>query len=265
MGLLDRLKVRASVPAVPPAPPVNVPYSWLQVPAFRHAGHFVNVVGESNYQPALEAASGGRTDKGARVPLVTAVLVREPQNRYDPNAVRVDVGGQTVGYLSRNEAPVFHSVLAGVSNMGRHATCRAWLTGGWWRPPSDSGSFGIKLDLHPELQVVDNCFVLPYGIGRVSITGEEHEQTYLAEVLDGADRAEVIASLEATDDGLVVDLGGRKVGRLTPKMGERYGPWVDMVRLAGLPEATCDARVVRGPKKIDVFLKLAKPWGVAGD
>jgi hypothetical protein len=42
-------------------------------------------------------------------------------------------------------------------------------------------------------------------------------------------------------------------------MSMRFAPWINELEHAGLP-ATAEARVIRGEKKIEVFLKLAKPW-----
>ncbi|SRR6266568_181651 len=78
--------------AGPPAPVKGA--EWTQVPAI-NLGPPVKVVGESFYQEALERVGGGRCSQGPRFRLITATLVREPHNRYDANAVRVDAGGLT--------------------------------------------------------------------------------------------------------------------------------------------------------------------------
>lgn len=272
MGLMARLTGRgvthgaSGAPLPPPsrsslvtAPTVAVPSTWLQPPAFRQGGYLVDIVGESHYQEALEAASGGRTSEGAKVPLVTAQLVREASNRYDANAVRVDLGGHTVGYLSREHAPVFHPMLAELAAGDEPATCRAWLTGGWWRGALDVGHFGLCLDLHPELHVISTPLLMPFG-GRVSVTGEEAVQDKLLTLLDGDERREKVATLHLADSVVAVNIGDETVGRLTPKMSERYRPWVIEVLDAGFDDATCEARVVRGDNKVEVYVRLAKPW-----
>jgi len=61
------------------------------------------VAGESHYQEALRALTD--TDGATEVRLeVEAVLVPEPTNPHDPNAVMVQVGGLLVGYLPRQSA-----------------------------------------------------------------------------------------------------------------------------------------------------------------
>lgn len=61
------------------------------------------VVGESYYQEDLWRVVGGRTWEPVRHQIV-AVLVPEPQNAVDPNAVSVWVDAAKVGYLSRADA-----------------------------------------------------------------------------------------------------------------------------------------------------------------
>ncbi len=72
-------------------------------------GEWIEVVGESRYRENLYSIFG-RHEDGIEED-AEAVLVREPDNRHDPNAVRVDIAGLTVGYLSRNMAPEVHACL----------------------------------------------------------------------------------------------------------------------------------------------------------
>src|SRR5829696_3709359 len=118
--------------------------SWLQLPAL-NPGPAVDAAGESHYQAALEHIAGGRTCFGVHSPLVTAVLVREPTNPYDPNAVRVEADGRPLGYVPKEDAPRFHAVLDKLAGQDRSATCRARLTGGWDRGHGERGSIGLQL------------------------------------------------------------------------------------------------------------------------
>jgi hypothetical protein len=61
------------------------------------------VVGESFKQDALRRLTGHARENGYLIP-VDADLVREPENEYDTNAVRVEVNGELVGYLRRGVA-----------------------------------------------------------------------------------------------------------------------------------------------------------------
>jgi hypothetical protein len=65
----------------------------------------LEVVGEASYQDNLWRIVGGRSSPNDRVRTeVYAVLVAEPDNPYDANAVSVWVRGLKVGYLSRDDA-----------------------------------------------------------------------------------------------------------------------------------------------------------------
>ena len=68
--------------------------------------HDLEVVGESHYQDALWRVAGGRTTERVRVE-TQAMLVREPDNPYDANAIAVWIEGSTVGYLCRDDARAY--------------------------------------------------------------------------------------------------------------------------------------------------------------
>ncbi len=104
------------------------------------------IVGEASYQDALEAICGGRTDWSQEKPVI-ATLIHEDRNPYDDQAIRVDVEGRTVGYLTRAGARQYRKWLAAQGYAGRTATCSALIVGGWDRDDRGRGHFGIKLDL----------------------------------------------------------------------------------------------------------------------
>jgi hypothetical protein len=121
-----------------------------EVAATRYDGQFrVDAVGESRYQDALEAIAGGHTEEGAHLETV-AVLMPEPSNRYDRNAVQVLIGGRVVGYLSRENAEVLQPRILEMARRTRKAVaCRALVVGGWDRGGGDRGHFGVRLYLDP--------------------------------------------------------------------------------------------------------------------
>ena len=106
------------------------------------------VVGESNYQPALAAAAGGHPARGDGIE-VTAWLVPEDSNRFDPYAVAVQVDGNTVGYLSRDDARSFRRRLGQKGLTGSTSTCDAAIVGGGERSDGTAMFYGIRLDLKP--------------------------------------------------------------------------------------------------------------------
>ncbi|MEY8096534.1 HIRAN domain-containing protein [Falsihalocynthiibacter sp. S25ZX9] len=114
-----------------------------------------NVVGEINYQDALEEiASGYRRDSQAFP--TNAIMVLDPENRFDPNAVRVEIDRQTIGYLPREEAKRIGGMMRdqGVTAV----TVEAQIRGGWRTNQHDQGHFGVRLKI-PQSGWID------FGVG----------------------------------------------------------------------------------------------------
>jgi len=99
----------------------------------------VNVAGESHYQEALRAVAGD----GEVRQRTEAHLIPEPENEYDPNAVRVEIDGRKVGYLPRDLAPAWGPRLAELAGRRRVGACEATIVG-----PAD-GTLGVFLRLPP--------------------------------------------------------------------------------------------------------------------
>ena len=125
--------------------------SWL-FGSVATAGHIdgpgffdVEVVGESNYQRAI-AKARGRAAPGETA-LTQTTLVLENNNPYDKQAVRVDIGGQTVGYLVRANARAYRNELKRNGHPNITATCAAKIVGGKPRPDGTDGLYGVILDL----------------------------------------------------------------------------------------------------------------------
>ena len=105
-----------------------------------------DIVGESNYQKTLEEICGGKTENGVKH-LTEATLVLEDSNKFDNMAVRVDIHGQTVGYLSKKDARSYRKQLMALGHPDITCVCKATIVGGWDRAGGDTGHFGVKLDL----------------------------------------------------------------------------------------------------------------------
>ena len=126
----------------------------LKVVDVEATGYFaVEVVGESNYLPALKRAKRSiKGDSSLRV-----VLVREPNNKFDKNAVCVCgvIGDalETVGYLSRENAEEYGKVLRRYETKDHYVSCQAQLRGGDRERPN----IGVWLDL-PEPDVIAQQF-----------------------------------------------------------------------------------------------------------
>jgi len=115
------------------------------------------IVGESHYQEALSAICGGHCEEGHQHECVVELLP-EPTNPHDPNAVMIRIEGRTVGYLSRDWAPLYLAGLKAIGHDGAPAICNAMINGGWERTRRgevDRGSFGVELDMVMPLRLAD--------------------------------------------------------------------------------------------------------------
>ena len=127
MGLLDRILKRrggADRPATASTSASAEPPPAINVVLLR-GSHDLEVVGESHYQDALWRVAGGRTAERVRAD-VQVVLLAEPDNPYDPNAIAVLIDGAKVGYLCRDDAEAYRPGLLALE--ARHRASIA-LTG----------------------------------------------------------------------------------------------------------------------------------------
>lgn len=118
-------------------------YAWPRCDAFE-----MEVTGESHHQRALKALAGDHGDEAARQEVV-ATLVPDDANPYDINAVRVEIGGQLVGYVPREDAPVYRERLKECAGAVVAATCGAIVMGGFIGRDGDRASYGVRLDIAP--------------------------------------------------------------------------------------------------------------------
>jgi hypothetical protein len=119
-----------------------------------HSGGLVSVVGESFYQDAIAATREKHCQASPPIEVVdfaaeedglpwfTAVLVREPDNEYDANAIGVWSQRGKIGHLSREDAASYRPVLLTVEGMGSQAGgCSAFMR------QADNGMWGVVLAL----------------------------------------------------------------------------------------------------------------------
>lgn len=102
-------------------------------------------VGESNYQRTFEKICGPRTTEGEDRE-IDAQLILEDGNQFDKNAIKIEIQGRTVGYLSRDDASDFREWLKAEGMSARQFTCRANIRGGWDHN-GERGHYGIWLDV----------------------------------------------------------------------------------------------------------------------
>lgn len=140
-GLLSRLLGRQTATDSPPS---------RGIVAKLYDGHdTLEVVGESFYQDALWEIVGGLRAEPVRFD-THAVLVPEPKNPYDQNAIRVQINGALVGYLSRHDAATYLPGLERLMETGPShlVALHGQIVGGGQRPDG-LGFLGVFLDHDP--------------------------------------------------------------------------------------------------------------------
>jgi hypothetical protein len=113
----------------------------------------VQVHGESFHQGELNAICGGKCPEGHRRK-VLAILLPEPENPYDSNAVGVQVDGRMVGHIGRQGAAEYQPIAKLLTEKGKLGAARAFIAGGWIRPGGDEGHYGITLELSPTAELM---------------------------------------------------------------------------------------------------------------
>jgi hypothetical protein len=108
----------------------------------------IDVVGVSRRQDVL-AAIVKQHSGGGRTVTIDAVLVLEDSNPHDPNAVRVEIENELVGYLSRDNARRYRADLAAAGTHDAKVRCRSRIVGGFETASGERAHFGVRLDLPP--------------------------------------------------------------------------------------------------------------------
>ncbi|WP_250002910.1 HIRAN domain-containing protein [Actinoplanes sp. M2I2] len=233
-----------------------------------------DVAGESHRATAIRALFGKDFKPHGSEIFEPALLVPEPGNRHDSNAVGVWIRGGLVGYLPREEAARYAPVLTQLVDSGwaPQVTARVW--GAEWddfegRRPTFRGS--IQLDLaEPHLIVPANLppseahRLLPAG-NAIQVAGEEKHLAELTPYLRPEGECWVHATLHEiteqtarTSKALVeVRLDGVRVGQLSPKMSSELLPAVH--HLAELGSTTAVRARVKGNRiKTEVVLYVVR-------
>ena len=129
----------------PEVPPNKLPPGYDSVTIKGNGKYQLEVFGESHYQDPLEEICGPRTDEGVEKDAI-ATMIWEDDNPKDSLAVRIDIDGKTVGYLSRPFARLIRQTLAEAGYAGVPAHCNAIIRGGWDRGRRGKGQYGVRLD-----------------------------------------------------------------------------------------------------------------------
>lgn len=213
--------------------------TFIEYPASQNFA--VSIAGESHYFEAISRAVHRRT--GTHVML--AEIIREPENKFDPNAVRVAIGDRTVGYIPREDAPSFHAVLSYAKSINKRvfASCQVWVS-------ADENSFGsVSLDIDdpnsliPPINATDvptSAVIWPIG-NTLQVSEEakniENVKIIFEKLRDSIGTTiflELFTDLTKPDKPEVhVLFNGLKVGELSPASGKKFLPAVQKASLAG--------------------------------
>ncbi len=129
----------------------------VQSVEFDQCAEIVAVVGEASYQDAIRKICGSARWEDVKHPC-RAVLVPEPTNKYDSNAVMVQVETQLVGYLSKGDALDYQVPLGMLVERGTVAICDARIAGRG--PGSETSNLGVFLELPTPEQMVEEILEL---------------------------------------------------------------------------------------------------------
>jgi hypothetical protein len=154
MSFLKRLFGSATDAAPAPAPAERVqvdlrgelpPDAFLCPQGQGGELYSVSVAGESFYRAAIERAVRRRPE-GHRT-IIHAALVWEPNNKYDSNAIAVQLGGATCGHFPREEARAYRPVMERLVALRKTAYARADIRGGWQDADGSWADFGTEIRL----------------------------------------------------------------------------------------------------------------------
>lgn len=101
----------------------------------------VEIIGEEHYQTVLEAICGPGKTQGVKC-YETASLKLD-----DNNAVRVEIEGKRVGYLTPETASFFRQRLIARHMPRGVGQCAALIRGGWVSSDGRKGPYEVFLDL----------------------------------------------------------------------------------------------------------------------
>ena len=221
--------------------------------------------GESHYLAAIERLCADTRTGSAGGPdefHVTAMLIPEPTNRHDRNAVAVKVGGETVGYLPRDDAAKYSPVLTRLAAQGFLGVVTARIWAGHreeYEGQTRSGEprfrsvfyASVRLDLdEPHLIVPGNLppsrahELLPFGHS-IQVYGEEKHLNALTPHVGPVGEQWVYVTLHelveqlprSTRTVVEVRVDGDRVGQLTPKLSGDLVPALRYLDERGLVAA----------------------------
>lgn len=215
----------------------------------------LEVAGESQYEAPIRALLGRLAKDQDKELQTEALLVPEPDNPYDPNAISVRIKGSVVGYLTREDARAFAPVLHRLAASGVTAVVPARVWGVLrdnWEGTGTRFHSNVRVALpEPHLIVPLNdgppepYSILPWGSG-LQVTGEEKHFDVLAPFAGRADRSLLLVTLHRGSEEkarggqrefIEVRVNGQRIGEMSTQSSRHYFALVDHHAAKGLAVA----------------------------
>lgn len=195
---------------------------------------------------SIHKAIGGKPKKDEEIERseLIAALVPEPTNSYDANAVMVQINGQHVGYLEKEVAARYISVVQDVWNAGLVAAtgARIWAAAreSWDSPRKVKYVARVSVALsEPHLLLPVNeppegdYSILPWGPA-LQVTGEEQHQDVLSGYVTDNGDGIALGTLAMIEGGsaraprtlIEIRLDGERIGQLSPASSQHFIPAV---------------------------------------
>ncbi|WP_394163676.1 hypothetical protein [Galactobacter valiniphilus] len=214
----------------------------------------MEVEAEFAYMEAIHAVLGRapRIDEEMIRENLTATLVPEPENPHDSNAVAVQLGGRTAGYLGRDDAREYQPVLLELTRAGFAPTVRAnlWAVArrDYDKPRKPRYFANLRLALkEPHLLIPVNdppeaaSSLLPWG-NALQLTGEEKHQGTLARYVSSAGDGLALGTLhqavggtaKSPKDVIEIRIDGQPVGTLSTASSVHFVPVVQHLASGGV-------------------------------
>ncbi|GAB3919443.1 hypothetical protein GCM10011575_30470 [Microlunatus endophyticus] len=248
-------------------------------------------MGESHYRDSLRSLFPAKLPAGGGSQSIdtTAILLPEPSNKHDPNAVMVLVQGKQVGYLARDDAARYAPILNQLieANLQPETVCNVWgheyddYVGTDRRGRSvykTEFSAGVRVVLEePHLCLPTNppptapFVMLPFG-GAVQVTGEENHLDAITPVLRPEGQSWAYVTLHPLTEQLTrssrevleIRIDDCRIGQLTPKMSGDFLPAVRLLESLGY-QAAAQALVTGNRLKAEVTIYAERAHQLSAD
>lgn len=107
----------------------------------------MDITGEEDFQVTLESLGGPRLPEGVQQVETARLVVTNNGTGSNRNAVRVEIRGQLVGYLSVQDTIQYRHYLRARGKSNVYGQCRALIKGGWVTPDGTQGPYYVALDI----------------------------------------------------------------------------------------------------------------------